>query len=76
MLHPVRLIEIVVRVLNEVLNAISDKYFMLKLSLQVLALLMIILLEKVAPVPHFTDNFQRIFTIRRYHPRCETHMIL
>ena len=33
--------------------------------------LMIILLEKVAPVPLFTDNFQRIFTIRRYHPRCE-----
>ena len=36
-----------------------------------LILLMIILLEKVAPVPLFTDNFQRIFTIRRYHPRCE-----
>ena len=33
--------------------------------------LMIILLEKVAPVPLFTDNFQRIFTIRRYDPRCE-----
>ena len=33
--------------------------------------LMIILLEKVAPVPLFTDNFQRIFIIRRYHPRCE-----
>ena len=33
--------------------------------------LMIILQEKVAPVPLFTDNFQRIFTIRRYHPRCE-----
>ena len=34
-------------------------------------MLMIILLEKVAPVPLFTDNFQRIFTIRIYHPRCE-----
>ena len=32
---------------------------------------MIILLEKVAPVPLFTDNFQRIFTTRRYHPKCE-----
>ena len=29
-----------------------------------MTLLMIILLEKVAPVPLFTDNFQRIFTIR------------
>ena len=29
------------------------------------------LLEKVAPVPLFTDNFLWIFTIRRYHPRCE-----
>ena len=27
--------------------------------------------EKVAPVPLFTDNFLWIFTIRRYHPRCE-----
>ena len=36
-----------------------------------LVTLMIILLEKVAPVPLFTDNFQQIFTIRRYHPRCE-----
>ena len=33
--------------------------------------LMIILLEKVAPVPLFTDNFQRIFIIRRYHLMCE-----
>ena len=33
--------------------------------------LMTILLEKMAPVPLFTDNFQRIFTIRRYHPRCK-----
>ena len=38
--------------------------------------LMIMLLEKVAPVPLFTDNFLRIFTIRRYHPRCKKpHMI-
>ena len=34
-------------------------------------MLMIILLEKVAPVPLFTDNFQRIFSIRRYHSWCE-----
>ena len=38
---------------------------------QLLDALMLILQEKVAPVPLFTDNFQRIFTMRRYHPRCE-----
>ena len=48
-----------ISILSNILQRSHDKY------------LMIILLEKVAPVPLFTDNFQRIFTIRRHHPRCE-----